>query len=151
MNRSLYYCDNKSLSYDIHDIFNIIIDIEKYPEFLPLCSEVVIISKNETTNEIEAILKIKKGFFSYNFKCLIQITRSDKLITINILDYKNSLKNFKCYWALKKMDNLTTNVKFFIDFDINNSIMLFTMKPLFHYQTKLVSKHFMHRIIKLLD
>ena len=51
----------KILPYQAKDLFNIVIDIEKYPEFIPWCSASRIVSHEN--NQIIADLMIKYKYF----------------------------------------------------------------------------------------
>ena len=49
------------INHPAEDLYNIVLDIEKYPEFIPWCKELII--KKKIKNELEADMIISYKFF----------------------------------------------------------------------------------------
>jgi len=97
-------------------LFDIVLDIEKYPEFLPWCSSVYIHSR--TKNNIIGDLFIHYNFIKKTFTSDVKFD-SNNLI-INIIYIKGPLKNLQNHWKFEKIQNKRTKVHFDIKFEFKN-------------------------------
>ena len=61
------------------DMFSLVNDVERYPEFLPWCSSSNVLMSDST--RMEATLSIAKGRFNYNFSTINSL-REDESISI---------------------------------------------------------------------
>ncbi len=70
----------KSVKSTKDHVLDVILDVEKYSEFIPWC-EVKIVSKNG--NKINTKVKINRGVFSYSFDCVLEIDRKNGVISMS--------------------------------------------------------------------
>ena len=78
------------------DLIEMILDIEKYPEFVPWCLNGKIHKKDEKNDiiEIEADLTVGKKFLNQTYKSHVTYyKKKDKILVINIGGPLNHLKN----------------------------------------------------------
>ena len=71
-------------------LINMVLDIEKYPEFVPWCLGGKIYEKKETKDiiEIKADLKVGKRFLNETYTSLVHYHKSiDKIIVSNFSQY----------------------------------------------------------------
>ena len=106
------------INHSAKSIYEIVLDIEKYPEFIPWCSDVQIHSK--TKKNIIADLLVKYKFFKINFTSDVRFD-SNKLV-INVIYIKGPLKNLQNQWKFVKIEDNKTNVLFTIKFEFKNFI-----------------------------
>ena len=106
------------INHSAKSIYEIVLDIEKYPEFIPWCSDVQIHSK--TKKNIIADLLVKYKFFQINFTSDVRFD-SNKLV-INVIYIKGPLKNLQNQWKFVKIEDNKTNVLFKIKFEFKNFI-----------------------------
>ena len=106
------------INHSAKSIYKIVLDIEKYPEFIPWCSDVQIHSK--TKKNIIADLLVKYKFFKINFTSDVRFD-SNKLV-INVIYIKGPLKNLQNQWKFVKIEDNKTNVLFKIKFEFKNFI-----------------------------
>lgn len=113
--------------YNIEFIKKIILDIEKYPEFVPWCTKAQLLSKIE--NELMAELTITFKFFTENYTSRIITIQNKEYFQINIEAVSGPFKKLINLWSIKTVNNGCT-VDFSIDFEcksmiLNNTIGLF--------------------------
>ena len=106
------------INHSAKSIYKIVLDIEKYPEFIPWCSDVQIHSK--TKKNIIADLLVKYKFLQINFTSDVRFD-SNKLV-INVIYIKGPLKNLQNQWKFVKIEDNKTNVLFKIKFEFKNFI-----------------------------
>ena len=113
------------LPFENKKLFDLVLDIESYPEFLEECSSARIISKDE--KKIIADLAIK-------FKGFEEKYRSEVTIGNDIIEARATSGPFKYLynkWKFKKISNTETEIEFFIDFEFNNSLFSGIMNLIF--------------------
>ena len=125
-----------------------ILDIEKYKEFVPWCLDSVIHeSKDLGENiEIKADLKVGKKFLNETYSSLVLYSKKKDLISVTNLD--GPLKHLKNEWFFKEINN-NTQLEFFIDFELKNPILNSIMKKSFELGLNKIAKSFEERAIQL--
>ena len=100
------------INHPAKSIYKIVLDIEKYPEFIPWCSTVRIRSKK--LNNIIADLLVKYSFFQKTFTSNVKYD-SNKLI-IDVFYIEGPLKNLQTQWKFEKIAEKITKVHFLIKY-----------------------------------
>ena len=125
-----------------------VLDIEKYPEFVPWCIEGKINDKNESEDLIifNGDLKVGKSLLNETFSSQVSYYKEkDKIIVTNL---DGPLKYLKNEWIFKDINN-ATQLEFFIDFELKNPILNSIMKRSFELGLNKIAKSFEERAIKL--
>ena len=131
-----------------NQLIKMVLDIEKYPEFVPWCIEGKIYDKNESEDLITFNGDLKVGKSLLNETFLIQFyyyKKKDKIIVINL---DGPLKHLKNEWIFKEVNN-ATQLEFFIDFELKNPILNAIMKKSFELGLNRIAKSFEERAVKL--
>ena len=105
----------KIISCKKNQLIEMVLDIEKYPEFVPWCIEGKIHNKNESEDLItfNGDLKVGKSILNETFFSQVSYYKEkDKIIVTNL---DGPLKHLKNEWIFKEVNN-TTQLEFFIDF-----------------------------------
>ena len=126
------------------DLINMVLDIEKYPEYVPWCISGKIIDKNENNEliEIKGELKVGKKFIYENYSSLVlYYKKEDKILVTNI---DGPLKHLKNTWKFKQIDQ-NTELKFDIDFELKNKLLNSIMKQSFSFGLKKIADAFEQR------
>ena len=130
------------------DLIKMILDIEKYPEFVPWCINGKIHRKEDMSDmiELEADLTVGKKFLNQTYKSHVTYYKEkDKIIVSNI---GGPLKHLKNEWNIKEVNN-QSEVSFKIDFEIKNVFYNMIMKKSFDQGLKNITKAFEDRAIAL--
>ena len=127
-----------------------ILDIEKYPEFVPWCLNGKINKKIDRVDliEIEADLTVGKGFLNQTYKSHVTYYKDkDKIIVSNI---GGPLKYLKNEWQIKEVNN-NSEVSFMINFEIKNIFYNMLMTRSFDQGLKNIADAFEKRAIELFN
>jgi len=129
-------------------LIEMVLDIEKYPEFVPWCIEGKIHSKNESDDLItfKGDLKVGKSLLNETFSSHVSYYKEKDIIIATNLD--GPLKNLKNEWKFKEINN-STQLEFFIDFELKNPILNAIMKKSFELGLNKIAKSFEERALKL--
>ena len=131
-----------------NQLIEMVLDIEKYPEFVPWCLSGKIHSKKESSDliEIKADLKVGKKLLNETYSSLVLYYKEkDKIIVTNI---DGPLKHLKNEWNFKEVNN-GTQLEFKIDFELKNNLLNLLMKKSFNFGLDKIAKAFEERAIKL--
>jgi len=129
-------------------LIEMVLDIEKYPEFVPWCIEGKIEEKNESTDLItfKGDLKVGKSILNETFSSHVSYYKEkDKIIVTNL---DGPLKNLKNEWTFKEINN-ATQLEFFIDFELKNPILNSIMKKSFEVGLNKIARSFEQRAVSL--
>ena len=129
-------------------LIKIVLDIEKYPEFVPWCLGGKIhtnIDKGKTV-EITADLTIGKSFFRETYKSFVIYDKSSDSIHVTNVD--GPLKHLENKWFFKQ-SNENSEVDFHIDFELKNKILNMLMIKTFDIGLKKIADAFERRAIDL--
>ena len=127
-----------------------VLDIEKYPEFVPWCLGGKIHTKIDKRNtvEITADLTIGKSFFSETYKSFIIYNKSTD--SINVTNINGPLKHLKNKWFFKQIGD-SSEVDFHVDFELKNKILNILMIKTFDLGLKKIANAFEKRAIHLFE
>ena len=130
------------------NLIKIVLDIEKYPEFVPWCLNATIHNKNDKENKIEitADLTIGKSFFNQTYKSFVIYEKSSDSIHVTNID--GPLKHLENKWFFKQKGN-NSEVNFHIDFELKNKILNLLMLKSFDVGLKKIADAFEKRAIEL--
>ena len=125
-----------------------VLDIEKYPEFVPWCLGGKIHTKIEKGNtvEITADLTIGKSFFRETYKSFVIYDKSTDSIQVTNMD--GPLKRLENKWFFRQIGN-SSEVDFHIDFELKNKILNVLMIKSFDLGLKKIADAFETRAIEL--
>jgi len=130
------------------NLIKIVLDIEKYPEFVPWCLDGKIHSKNNKGDKIEitADLTIGKNLFNETYKSLVIYDKSSDLIHVRSMD--GPLKHLENRWFFRQKEK-NSEVNFHIDFELKNKILNTLMVKSFDAGLKKIAEAFEKRAIEL--
>ena len=139
--KRLIECDKKQL-------IDLVLDIEKYPTFIPYCLNSKIYKKEEEGNLILIIadLTIGKGLIKDTYKSDIKYNKKNN--TINVKNIDSPLKYLDNNLQFK--DALGgTEIFFDIDFELKNKFLNIIMTKSFQYGLNKIADAFQDRANKL--
>jgi|TARA_B110000459_G_scaffold142015_1_gene154793 coenzyme Q-binding protein COQ10 len=126
------------------DLINLVLDIEKYPEFVPFCYAAKIYETSEKDNQIKIIadLTIGKGPFKDTYKSDVRYNKNEDIIFVTNIDGPlNHLEN-KWYFIQKKEN---TEISFDINFEIENRFLNIIMEKSFQFGLNKIADSFQKR------
>ena len=129
-------------------LINLVLDIEKYPEFVPFCVSAKVYEKKEKSNLllIVADLTIGKGSFKDTYKSDVKYNIKEDAIFVTNLD--GPLKHLKNTWYFKEKNNIT-EVSFEVDFELKNAFLNIVMTKSFQFALDKIADAFQKRAEKL--
>lgn len=132
------------------NLIEMVLDIEKYPEFVPWCLDGKIHDKivKGDTIEIKADLTIGKSFFKDTYKSFVIYNKSEDSIHVTNID--GPLKHLENEWFFRQEGD-ASEVEFHVDFELKNKILNVLMIKSFDLGLKKIADAFEKRAIQLFE
>ena len=131
-------------------LIEMVLDIEKYSEFVPWCLAGKIHTKIDKGKQVEitADLTIGKSFFNETYKSFVIYDKFENSIYVTNID--GPLKYLKNTWFFKEVGK-DSEIDFKIDFELRNKILNLLMIKSFDIGLKRIAKAFEKRAIDLFN
>ena len=129
-------------------LIEFVLDIEKYPEFVPFCfdSKVYEMKKEGDLTKIIADLTIGKGPFKDTYKSDVKFNKKDS--TIKVKNIGGPLNHLENNWHFKEYEK-GTEISFDIDFEIENKFLNIVMTKSFQFGLDKIADAFQKRAEEL--
>ena len=125
-------------------LIDLVLDVEKYPLFVPFCLNSKVHEKKEKGDLILMIadLTIGKGPLKDTYKSDVKYNKKDDSIYVTNLD--GPLKHLENKWYFKEENNIT-EILFEIDFELKNKFLNIVMTKSFQYGLDKIADAFQKR------
>ena len=132
-----------------NDLINLVLDIEKYPQFVPFCYDAKVYENKEQGNlkKIIADLTIGKGPFKDTYKSNVVFDKNKD--TIHVTNIDGPLNHLSNNWIFSDKKNGITEVTFDIDFEIKNKFLNSLMIVSFQFGLEKIADAFQKRAEEL--
>ena len=134
----------RHIARDKQTLIDFVLDIEKYPEFIPFCIDSKVYETNDEgdVKKIIADLTIGKRPFIDTYKSDVRYDKKNHSIYVTNID--GPLKHLENNWKFIEKDNLT-EVKFEVDFEIKNKFLNLIMEKSFQFGLNKIADAFQKR------
>ena len=138
----------RSIECKKEQLIDLVLDIEKYPDFVPFCMDAKVHEKNEYGDLLLIIadLTIGKGPFQDTYKSDVKFNKKKDSIYVTNLD--GPLKHLENKWQFKE-DNKVTEVSFEVDFELKNDFLNIVMTKSFQFGLDKIADAFEERAKEL--
>ncbi len=129
-------------------LIDLVLDIEKYPEFVPFCMDAKIHERKDQGDLLMIIadLTIGRGPFKDTYKSDVKFNKKKDYIYVTNLD--GPLKHLENKWKFKQ-ENKITEVSFEVDFELKNDFLNIIMAKSFQFGLDKIANAFEKRADEL--
>ena len=129
-------------------LFNIVLDIESYPEYIPWCTKMVVNEKNN--NEIYADMFVKYKFIlTQKFGSYVKFNKNELKIQTSYIE--GPLKDLKTNWQFEEISKNKSKIIFEVNFEFKNFIHQKLAETFYHLVENKMIESFKKRADNLLD
>ena len=113
-------------------LIDFVLDIEKYPEFIPFCIGSKVYEKEDNDEEIAIVadLTIGRKPFVDTYKSDVRYNKKND--SIHVTNIGGPLKHLENKWKFTQKENYT-EVQFDVDFEIKNKFLNLIMEKSFQF------------------
>ena len=119
--------EKRILPYSAEQLFDLVMDIEKYPEFLPWCLGARINSRQK--NEVSADVIVGYKMFRERFASRVHYIRPN---AIEVEYLKGPMRHLQNKWVFTNMRAGQCEVDFYVDFSLESKIFEKLVDQFFH-------------------
>ena len=129
-------------------LIDFVLDIDKYPEFIPFCIDSKVYERNDKEDEIAIVadLTIGKKPFVDTYKSDVRYYKKEDII--HVTNIGGPLKHLENNWKFIQKDNFT-EVHFDVDFEIKNKFLDMIMTKSFEFGLSKIADAFQDRAEKI--
>ena len=133
---------------DKQKLIELVLDIEKYKDFIPYCLDSKVYERNDKGDKIFIVadLTIGKGIFKDTYKSDVKYNKLDNTIYVTNID--GPLRHLENVWKFTEKDNIT-EVSFDVDFELKNKFLNILMTKSFNYGLNKIADAFQNRAEEL--
>jgi len=138
----------RSIECKKEQLIDLVLDIEKYPTFVPFCLDAKVYERNEQADLLLIIadLTIGKGPFKDTYKSDVKFNKKEDSIYVTNLE--GPLKHLENKWQFKEENNFT-EVSFEVDFELKNHFLNIIMTKSFQFGLDKIADAFQKRAEEL--
>ena len=134
----------RSIECKKEQLIDLVLDIEKYPDFVPFCMGAKVHERKEQGDLLLIIadLTIGKGPFKDTYKSDVKFNKEKDSIYVTNID--GPLKHLENKWQFKE-ENKMTEVSFEVDFELKNDFLNIVMTKSFQFGLDKIADAFEER------
>ena len=142
--------ETKFLPYSTDQLYDMVADIERYPEFIPWCQALRVRQRKVVEGQeiVDADMVVSFKVFRERFGSRVTLSPNEKNIEVEYLD--GPFKYLKNTWGFEPVEK-GSNVHFFVDFEFKNVILQSTVGLVFGEAMQRIVGAFEHRAKELYD
>lgn len=135
----------KTLPYSAKKMYDLVMDIEKYPEFLPWCKQAKIVEKiSDESLRADLLINFKSFFEKYRSEVRHEKTALGYYF-IDVVAIDGPFKKLVNKWEFHEVAEEKCEVKFFIEFQFNSFILEKMIGSIFERATEKMMNAFEER------
>ena len=126
------------------NLIDLVLDIDKYPIFIPYCIDSKVYERNNKGENIYIIadLTIGKGILKDTYKSDVRFNKKEDTIYVTNID--GPLKYLENRWNFNQKGNMT-EISFDVDFELKNKFLNILMTKSFTYGLNKIADAFQKR------
>jgi coenzyme Q-binding protein COQ10 len=117
------FSEKKILPHSAKKLYSLVMDIEKYPEFLPWCKSAKIIEIISANNLRADLLINFKGFFEKYRSDVKHGKTENSDYFVDVVAIEGPFKKLINQWKISDLKNGSCEIEFLIDFEFNSVIL----------------------------
>lgn len=133
------HAEKRVLPYTEEQLFEVVADVRRYPEFLPWCVGARIISRTET--ELVADLTIGFKMFRETFRSQVTLERPRH---VHVRYLTGPFRYLNNHWRFNAVSG-GTEVDFFVDFEFKSRVLQAVIGTVFNEAVRLMVRAFERR------
>ncbi|MGY5777018.1 type II toxin-antitoxin system RatA family toxin [Rhizobium sp. LEGMi135b] len=130
-------------------MFDLVADVERYPEFLPLCEGLTIRSRKERDGKVLLVADMTVGYKAIRetFTTQVLLNKAERAIDVKYID--GPFKYLDNRWRFTPSDNGGSVIDFFIDYEFKSRILGALMGSMFDRAFRMFTDAFETRANKI--
>ncbi len=123
----------RRVAHNVTDMFALVADIERYPEFVPLCTGLRVLRREHhgTHETLTARMNVAYKLFSESFTCRVVLRPEEHAIVVDYLD--GPFRKLHNRWTFAPAGEAASQVGFFLDYEFKARAFQMMMGAVFDH------------------
>ena len=130
-------------------MFDLVADIERYPQFLPLCEALTVRSRKERDGKVLLVADMTIGYKAIRETFTTQVLLNRATLTIDVKYIDGPFRYLDNRWRFVAAGKGGCDVHFFIDYEFKNKILGSIMGAMFERAFRMFAEAFEARAAKI--
>lgn len=127
------------------NMFALVADIEKYPEFVPMCTSLVVRSRRERQGVTLLVAEMSVGYKAISETFITQVVLKPAQMRIDVRYVEGPFRHLDNRWVFVPAEGGGTDVEFFIDYEFKSRILGAVMGTMFDRAFRMFTEAFEKR------
>jgi len=131
-------------------LFDLVLDVKSYPEFVPHCRAVEMLSREvQGPGRTIIVSRMTVGFLPLNFAYANRTTGDEIARRISVEAIDGPLRFLRAGWNFEALDEDHTQLHFSVDYEFNNPVLAAIASRAFNAMFSEILNAFEHRAVRL--
>lgn len=136
----------RQVMHSAQNMFDLVADIEKYPEFLPLCTGLVVLSeKEDDKGRVVLVANMSVGYKAIRERFTSRVTLDRENLTVLVSYVDGPFSHLENSWQFSQEGDLPSEVHFYIDYTFRSRTLGMVMGKVFNSAFRRFAEAFEHR------
>jgi ribosome-associated toxin RatA of RatAB toxin-antitoxin module len=118
------------VSYSANEMFELVDDVDSYPQFLPWCRTARVLARN--AEEVRATIEIAHGALHKSFTTRNRLQKG-KMIEMRLVE--GPFRQLEGFWRFDPLDQHACKVSLDLEFEFSSRLIGMALGPIFHQVT----------------
>jgi coenzyme Q-binding protein COQ10 len=126
------FSNQRRVNHSADEMFDLVADIEHYPEFVPLCQKLRVIRRTKNADGTETIIADMTAAYKLireTFTSRVTLDRANRKILVEYL--RGPFSNLQNRWTFEPVDDKHCDVTFFITYEFKSRMLATLMGSMF--------------------
>jgi coenzyme Q-binding protein COQ10 len=126
------FSSKRRVRHDAVQMFELVADVEKYPQFVPLCSALKVKSRTRKDDGTEVLIADMTAAYKLIRETFTSRVTPDKANLTILVEYLDGpFKRMENRWAFRATGEGACEVEFFIDYEFRSRVLAMLMGAMF--------------------
>jgi len=126
------FSNTRRVRHQASDMFDLVADVDRYPEFVPMCQSLRVKSRKPGEGGVEVLIAdmtVAYKLFRETFTSRVTLDRPKLQILVEYLD--GPFKHLENRWTFKPVSETASDVEFFISYEFRSRTLSLLMGAMF--------------------
>ncbi len=132
------------MPYSAGEMYDLVDNIEAYPEFLPWCKSATVLSRSD--DEVRANLALSRGGINKSFTTCNRLQRN-KIIEMRLVE--GPFNHLEGFWRFDNLGEQACKVSLDLEFEFSSRLLGLTVGPVFNQIASTLVDSFCERAVEV--
>ena len=111
------------VNHGARDMYDLVCDVEKYPEFVPLCQSLTVKSRKERDNKTLLLADMTMAYKMLSETFTTQVLMNPDTLAIDVKYIEGPFKHLDNQWRFKDIEDGQCEITFLIDYELRSKML----------------------------